>query len=71
MPGVWRRVSLLLAAVGAALRHAGDANDLLHVVGVSLAAYGCWLAWEPLGFIVAGLLLLAGGVLGVGDRGGS
>lgn len=29
------------------------------VAGCALLAYGLWLAWPPLGFITAGVLLLA------------
>ncbi|WP_164834076.1 hypothetical protein [Salinivibrio socompensis] len=32
--------------------------DLLGVTGFGLLSYGCWLAWQPLGFIVPGMLLL-------------
>ncbi len=27
-------------------------------VGVALLAYGAWLAWEPAGFLMAGLALV-------------
>jgi hypothetical protein len=33
--------------------------DLLFLCGCALLAYGFWLAWHPLGFIVGGLLLAA------------
>lgn len=29
------------------------------VAGLGLVAYGAWLAWQPAGFMVAGVLLLA------------
>jgi len=32
-------------------------TTLLELVAFVLVAYGCWLAWEPLGFIVGGALL--------------
>ena len=32
-------------------------TTLLELVAFALVAYGCWLAWEPLGFIVGGALL--------------
>lgn len=71
----WRAVraavgSLLAAVrvVGRALRGLADLNDVLHVVGAALVSVGAWLAWEPAGFLVGGLLLLAAGALGVGER---
>jgi hypothetical protein len=33
--------------------------DLLFLCGCALLAYGFWLAWHPLGFIVGGALLAA------------
>jgi hypothetical protein len=46
--------------------------DLELLIGCALIAYGCWLAWRPLGFIVGGLMLaLTGFFLGYqrkGDR---
>lgn len=32
-------------------------TTLLELIAFGLIAYGCWLAWEPLGFIVGGVLL--------------
>jgi hypothetical protein len=40
--------------------HARDAAGL---VGLCLIAYGAWLVYRPAGFIVGGLLLLAGALL--------
>ncbi|MFN0073046.1 MAG: hypothetical protein ACKVVP_16295 [Chloroflexota bacterium] len=37
--------------------------DLLAYVGSAIVAYGCWLAWPPLEFIVGGLFLVALGML--------
>jgi uncharacterized membrane protein YiaA len=31
--------------------------DALFFVGVAVFAYGFWLAWHPLGFIIGGLAL--------------
>lgn len=31
---------------------------VLEVAGLGLIAYGCWLAWEPLGLMAGGLALL-------------
>ncbi len=28
------------------------------LIGIGLLAYGSWLAWHPLGFIVLGVLLI-------------
>lgn len=42
------------AAAGVLLR------DLVGVAGAGAIAYGAWLAWPPAGFIVGGLLTLAG-----------
>ena len=33
---------------------------LVFLAGLGLFAYGCWLAWHPLGFIMGGLVLTAG-----------
>lgn len=38
-------------------------DDLLTVPGAALAIYGIWLIYEPLAFIVAGVLLLITGIL--------
>lgn len=38
-------------------------RDVAGISGVGLLSFGCWLAWRPLGFIVAGALLLAGSLL--------
>lgn len=75
----WRAVRAavgsLLAAVWAAvcaavrvLRGLDDVNDVLHVAGAGLVSVGAWMAWPPAGFLVGGVLLLAAGVLGVGER---
>lgn len=34
-------------------------RGLQGVAGLGLTAFGCWEAWHPLGWIVAGLVLLA------------
>lgn len=39
-----------------------DASILL---GAGLLTYGAWLIYAPAGFIVPGVLLLAGGLFGV------
>jgi hypothetical protein len=53
-----RRFWLSLAsAVGLAAAAVGRAATGL--LGLGLVAVGCWLAWPPAGFIVAGALLLA------------
>lgn len=36
--------------------------DVLLVAGAGSVSYGAWLAWEPAGFLVAGLLALVAGV---------
>jgi hypothetical protein len=42
-------------------------TTLLELVAFALIAYGCWLAWAPLGFIVGGALLaLVGYLAGAG-----
>jgi hypothetical protein len=35
------------------------ARDAAGVAGGGLVSYGAWMAWDPAGFIVAGVLLLA------------
>ena len=42
--------------------------DLLVLVGAAVFAYGLWLAWHPLGFIVGGILLAAAGIFFGYDR---
>jgi len=37
--------------------------DLAVIVGLIAFAYGFWLAWRPLGFIIGGLALFALGIL--------
>lgn len=34
------------------------ASVMLEVAGLAAVAYGAWLAWEPLGYILAGLAML-------------
>lgn len=71
-PGALRRRLAARRAARAswALRVAGAAGTALRAVltavlavralaGVALLSYGAWLAWEPGGFIVLGLALLA------------
>lgn len=38
-------------------------RDVSGLAGGALLSYGAWLAYKPAGFIVAGVLLLAGAVL--------
>jgi len=40
------------------------AYDALAAVGMCALAYGCWLAWAPLGFIVPGALMIVGALVG-------
>ncbi|MGJ3223769.1 hypothetical protein ACQEUV_33080 [Micromonospora aurantiaca (nom. illeg.)] len=50
----------VIAAAGWTAEWAGRATrSLPGVAGALLASYGLWLAWPPLGFIAAGLFLLA------------
>lgn len=35
-------------------------RDLAGIGAVVLIAYGCWLIYQPAGFIAAGILILAG-----------
>ena len=35
--------------------------DFFIVAGATLISYGCWLYSRPLGYIIGGALLLAGG----------
>lgn len=37
--------------------------DALMVVGAATVSYGVWLAYEPAGYVVAGLFALASGLL--------
>lgn len=62
---VWARtraVPRLAELAGRALRTAAVAGARVGrgvpgVVGPLLVAYGAWLAWRPLGFVVAGAVL--------------
>jgi len=45
--------------------------DLLFFIGAALFAYGCWLAWHPLGFICGGLIVAAFAFLTAQSRRGN
>lgn len=45
------------------------ARDAAGITGAGLIAYGAWLIFPPAGFIVGGLLVLAGAIAAA--RGGS
>lgn len=47
------------------------APDLFCVAGLGLLSYGAWSVYEPLGFIVAGVVLLAAGVVMARKGGGA
>lgn len=51
------------AAAGAWAGVLGAMPDLLMVGGTAAIAYGAWRIYAPAGFIVGGLLMIAGGVL--------
>jgi hypothetical protein len=36
---------------------------IMDLVGLAAVAYGCWLAWRPLGFIVPGAVVLTLSIL--------
>jgi hypothetical protein len=38
-------------------------RDFAGLAGAGLVSYGAWLVYAPAGFVVGGLLLLAGAVL--------
>lgn len=61
MPARLRRVWLAAAAAaGVALRAGRRALPAVQaLLALGLVAYGCWLAWAPLGFIAPGVVLLA------------
>ena len=50
------KLAKLAKAVGPLTR------DLIGLAGVTLIALGCWMAWPPLGIIVAGILLLVAAI---------
>jgi hypothetical protein len=58
--------ALKLAKVQKKLREL--AFDALVLTGAAIFAYGLWLAWHPLGFIVGGLMLGAAGIFFGYDR---
>jgi hypothetical protein len=41
-------------------KHQKLACDVVTIAGFVVFAYGLWLAWKPLGFIVGGLAIAAG-----------
>jgi len=45
------------------IRSALTLTDVVGIAGAALLAYGAWLIYRPLGFLVAGALLLAGSLL--------
>lgn len=44
---------------GASLPLDNYISDLLGIGGFIFLSYGCWLMYEPAGYIVAGVLLIA------------
>jgi len=36
--------------------------DLLMIAGASALSYGCWLVYQPAGYIVPGILLIVTGI---------
>jgi hypothetical protein len=36
--------------------------DALLIAGTAAVSYGAWLAWNPLGYIVAGALVIVAGL---------
>lgn len=52
---LWRQAKQLLPSF----------RDLHVYVGTGLVAWGAWTAWEPLGFVVGGAVLLYLGLKGV------
>lgn len=46
---------------------AGWAPDAMMLAGVASVSYGAWMVYEPAGFIVGGVLLLAGGWRSAGN----
>ena len=39
-------------------------RDIVGLVGLALVSVGAWQAWEPMGLIVPGVLLLTASVVG-------
>jgi hypothetical protein len=52
-----KRLSKVLSGLPGAL------CDVAGFAGAALVAYGSWLFWEPAGFIVGGILLIAIAIL--------
>jgi hypothetical protein len=44
------------------------ACDAVGILGAALIAYGAWLVYEPAGFVVSGIELLAAAWLGARSR---
>ncbi|MGE3346064.1 MAG: hypothetical protein AB7I35_01375 [Ramlibacter sp.] len=66
----------MLDHIAAMARHAGVCTrrympDALMLLGAASVAYGAWLVYPPAGFIVAGGLSLAAGVLAARLGGGA
>lgn len=40
----------------------GLVPDVTLLLGAAVLAYGCWLAWRPLGYIFGGLFIAAMGI---------
>lgn len=36
--------------------------DVLLLLGAGSLTYGAWLAWPPAGYLVAGVMLIGGGI---------
>lgn len=58
---------LLTALASMAAKLPAAIPDALIVLGVAIVSYGAWLVYPPAGFIVGGVLVLAGGVIAAGN----
>lgn len=55
-----RRQAMLAGLAGAAGWTVGALGRALPgLAGLGLVSYGAWLAWQPAGFVMAGVLILA------------
>lgn len=60
----------VISSFGAAVVGAFDVRDCTLMVGLCLLGGGLWLVWEPLAFIVPGLIIVYAALFGPGKASG-
>lgn len=56
---ILRRTMVALARLFGRLFALGNVLDLIALAGLGLLAYGLWIVWRPLAYVVSGALLIA------------